>query len=139
MKSLISLGMAAFLLGFVFSANLIAGEKETEVMLIKQDWVKLTAKELKAMTNYTGSDDYGWAEYIDPSGTKFVTRRQSGNIAKGRREITADGRYCYHFEVASASCRFLWKRGKVYLRLSLEGKGTISGEFTIKPGNTENL
>ena len=140
MKTLFSFGMAAFVLGFILSADLIAGEKETEKMLIKQGWVKLTAKELKAMTNYTGSDDYGWAVYIDPSGTKFVIRGQSGNIyGKGRREITTDGHYCYHFDTGPVSCRFLWKRGNVYLRLSLEGKGTISGEYTIKPGNTENL
>jgi len=140
MKSLISLVMPVFVLGFILSADLVAGEKETEMMLIKQGWVKVTAKELKAMTNYTGSDDYGFAEYIDPSGTKFVIRGQSGSIfGKGRREITADAHYCYHFDTGPVSCRFLWKRGNVYLKLSLEGTGMISGEFTIKSGNTENL
>jgi len=139
MKTLISLGMAAFVLGFVFSADLAAGVKETEMMLIKQGWVKLTAKELKAMTNFTGSDCCGWAEYIDPSGTKFVTRFMNGVIAKGKREITADGRYCHHYEMGTSSCRFLWKQGKDYLRLSLEGSGAVAGQFTIKPGNTENL
>jgi len=97
MRTLFSIGMAAFVLVFTFSADLAAGEKELEKMLIKQGWVKLTAKELKAMTNYTGSDDISWAEYIDPSGTKFVTQWASGRIEKGRREITANGEYCYHY------------------------------------------
>lgn len=129
MKSLILLVMATIVFGFVFSADLLAGEKELEERLVKEGWVKLTAKELKAMTNYTGSNDYGWAYYIDPSGTKFVTRAPNGNISKGRREITADGHYCYHFDTGPVSCRFLWKRGNVYLNLSMEGKGTIFTEL----------
>jgi len=139
MRTLFSCVMAAFVLGFVFSAELIA-EGKLEKRLVKEGWVKVTAKELKAMMNYTASDDYGWAQYIDPSGTKVVTQRTNGQIIKATREITADGKYCIHYVGGEPkNCRFLWKRGNVYLRLSRKGKGTISGEYTIKPGNTENL
>lgn len=100
----------------------------------------MTAMELKALKDFTASNDFGEADYIDPSGTKVVTQRMNGEINKGTREITADRKYCYHYEGGRPKiCRFLWKRGNIYLRLSIEGNETISGKYTIKPGNTENL
>ncbi len=136
MKTLISVAVLAFIL---LTASNAFAEGKFETMLMKEGWVKLTAKELTALKDVTASDDFGWAEDIDPSGTKFVLRGQSGNIKKGKREITADGQYCHHYDVGPPICRFLWKRGKVYLRLSQEGSGMVSGQFTFEPGNTENL
>ena len=154
MKTLISLGMAAFVLGFIFSADLIAAEtleqrkaslaaakKDRERKLIKAGWVKLTATEIRALTNFTASDDAGWAEYIDTNGTKVVTQWLNGEISKGTREITADGRYCYDYVGWRPKiCWLLLQRAENYFRLTTEGMELYGdGQFTIKSGNTENL
>ena len=102
----------------------------------------MTAKELKALKDFTVSNDFGEAEYIDPSGKKVVTRSMSGSIEKGTREITEEGMYCHQYAVGvQAHCWVLWKRGKYYLSAHLHS-GVVTGvgePFTIKPGNTENL
>ena len=72
MKTLISLGLATFVLGFVFSAELIAGEKETEDRLIKDGWKKLSTAELMKLKDYTGVSETGWAVYVDPTGTNLI-------------------------------------------------------------------
>ena len=114
MRTLISLGMAAFVLVFILSADL-AAESKLEKRLMKEGWVKLTTKELKELKDFTASDGMGGAEYIDPSGTKVVTQSLSGNISKGKREITADGRYCHRYPGAKDNrCLSLWKRVRRY-------------------------
>ncbi len=129
---------------FVLLTTNAFGEGKLEKRLMKEGWVKLTAEELKALKDFTASDGFGWAEYIDPSGTKFVAQLQNGSIRKGRREIYADGRYCHQSKLV-ATCFFLWKRGKYYAHvekgglLSASKRPVVRVEITIKPGNTENL
>lgn len=94
MKTLFSFGMAAFVLGFIFSADLVAGEKETEKMLIKQGWVKLSVEELRELKNHTGVGEGNWAFYVDPTGTIFVQRYGNGAIKRGKRIITLAGDFC---------------------------------------------
>ncbi len=136
MRPWISFAVLAFLL---LTASNAFATGELEKRLMKEGWVKLTAKELKALKDFTATNDAGWAEYIDPSGTKVVTEWMSGDKNIGRREITADGQYCHHYEGAAAFCWFLWKRGKIYFYVTFELGDFMRRQFTIKPGNTENL
>ncbi len=142
MKPWISIAVLGFIL---LTASNAFAEGSLEKRLMKQGWVKLTMKELKALRDFTASDDFGWAEYVDPTGTIFVTRWQNGTIKKGSREITADGRYCHLYRGAPTTiCRSLWKRGKYYAHLRSGGLGAsnrhvVKVQITIKPGNTENL
>lgn len=144
MKTLFSIGMAALLLGTVLSADLVAAGK-IEQRLMKQGWVKLTVQELMALKDFTASDDFGWAEYIGPSGATVVTQYQNGTTKKGTREITADGQYCYLYRGEPTTvCRSLWKRGKYYAHVRSRGLGAakrniVRVQITIKPGNTQNL
>ena len=87
MRLWISLAVLAFML--LMAGNAFAAGK-LEKKLIKDGWVKMSAMELQALKDFTASDGFGWAEYIDPSGSKFVTQEMSGILAKGTREITAD-------------------------------------------------
>ncbi len=143
MRPWISIAVLAFLL--LTASNAFATGK-LDKRLMKEGWVKLTAEELKALKDFTASDGFGWAEYIDPSGTKFVAQLRNGSIRKGTREIYADGRYCHQSKLV-ATCFFLWKRGKYYVyswRHVMEGSSkrshqAVGGQFTINPGNTENL
>ncbi len=137
MKTLISLAMATLVLGLVFSHDLVAGMKETEKMLIKQGWVKLSAEELRELKNYTAVGETGWFVYVDPSGTQAVHRFAGGGINGGERNITADGQECIQFIKYDIRCKFIWKRGKVYLLVY--PNGMRGREYTIKPGNPENL
>ena len=142
MKHWISISVLGF---FLLTASNAFAEGKLEKRLMKMGWVKLTVTELQALTDFTASDDFGWAEYIDPSGSIFVTRSQNGNIDKGSREITADGRYCHLIRGAPTTiCRSLWKRGKYYAHVRSYGFGAskrhvVKVQITIKPGNTENL
>ncbi len=150
MKSLISFAVLAFFL--LTASNAFAEGKiekrlkiavaKMEKKLMKEGWVKLTTKDLMALKDVTFSDDYGGAEYIDPSGTKVVVRQMSGNIFKGRREIASGGKYCHDYDGAPEHCWYLWKRGKYYLKTHIHsGVAQVEhGEpFTFQPGNTENL
>ncbi len=142
MKSWISIAVLGFIL---LTASNAFAEGSLEKRLMKQGWVKLTMKELKALRDFTASDDFGWAEYVDPTGTMFVTRWQNGTIKKGSREIIADGRYCHLYWGAHTNiCRSLWKRGKYYAHVRNIGllapkRHVVRVQITIKPGNTENL
>lgn len=152
MKTLFSFGMAAFVLGFIFSADLAAGEKETEKMLIKQGWVSLSVEELKALMDFTASS-YISTLYVDPTGRKYVYQHSdSGMVNRGKRRVTTAGKVCFTPITANAAdrdppivgpkgelwrCRSVWKRGKEYL--DLKPDGTYSSEYEIKPGNPENL
>jgi hypothetical protein len=142
MKPWISIAVLGFIL--LTASNAIA-EGKLEKRLMKQGWIKLTMKELKALRDFTASDDFGWAEYVNYSGSMFVTRLQSGKVRKGTREITADGRYCHLYRGAPTTiCRSLWKRGKYYAHTRSYGLGAakrhvVKVQITIKPGNTENL
>ncbi len=142
MRSWISIAFLAFVL--LTASNAFAAGK-LEKRLMKQGWVKLTVKELQGLTDFTASDDFGWAEYIDPTGSMFVTRFLNGSIEKGSREITADGRYCHLYRGAPTTiCRSLWKRGKYYAHVRSYGlrasrRHVVKVQITIKPGNTENL
>ncbi len=142
MKSWISIAVMGFIL---LTASNAFAEGSLEKRLMKMGWVKLTMKELQALTNFTASDDFGWAEYIDPTGSMFVTRYLNGSIEKGSREITADGRYCYlYWGAPTTICRSLWKRGKYYAHVRSYGFGAsrrhvVKVQITIKPGNTEKL
>jgi len=143
MRTLISLALAlTFVLGFIFSADLFAGEKETETMLIKQGWVRLSVEELRALKDYTAGEETGWALYVDPTGTNYVYRHWEGGIKKGKTRITAAGKICFKpdflgFSGNVGGCRSVWKLGKVYL--NLKSDGTYFSKYEIKPGNTENL
>ncbi len=142
MRPWISIAVLAFIL---LTAGNAFAEGKLEKRLMKQGWVKLSMKELKALRDFTASDDFGWAEYIGPTGTNFVTRWQNGTIKKGSREITADGRYCHLYRGAPTTiCRSLWKRGKYYAHVRSYGllapkRKIVRVQITIKPGNTENL
>ena len=140
MRTLISLGMAAFVLGFILPADLVAGEKETEMKLKKEGWVKLSVEEVKAHKNYTAVGDTGWARYVDPTGTKYVWRYDHGAITPFERKVTAEGKDCIRYSRYSTGpwkCSSIWKRGKSYVRL--RPTGLLSPKYEIKPGNTENL
>ena len=142
MRPWISIAVLAFIL---LTASNAFAEGKLEKRLMKKGWVKLTVKELKALRDFTASDDFGWAEYVDPTGTIFVTRWQNGTIKKGSREITSDGQYCHLYRgTPTTICRSLWKRGKYYAHVRSHGFGaskrqTVKVQITIKPGNTENL
>lgn len=142
MKPWISIAVLGFIL---LTAGNAFAEEGLEKRLMEQGWVKLTMQELKALRDFTASDDFGWAEYVDPTGTMFVTRSQNGTTKKGSREITADGRYCHLYWGATTTiCRSLWKRGKYYAHVRSIGllapkRQVVKVQITIKPGNTENL
>jgi len=142
MKPWISIAVLGFIL---LTASNTFAEGSLENRLMKQGWVKLTMKELKALRDFTASDDFGWAEYVDPTGSIFVTRWQDGTIKKGTREITADGRYCHlSWGAPLPICRSLWKRGKYYAHVRSIGllapkRHVVKVQISIKPGNTENL
>jgi len=138
MRTLISLGMAAFVLGFIFSAELAAGERETEVMLKNQGWVRLSLDDLRVLKDYTAVEETGSAIYIDKTGRNFVLRFQNESIVRGMRIITTGGKVCLQYsKIEPWPCFSIWKRGNVHV--SLRARGTIGAERTIKPGNTENL
>ncbi len=136
MKTLISLAVANFVLGFVFSADLVAGEKETEKMLVEQGRVRLTAKELRAGTDFTGIGQYN-TFYVDPTGTSLVYRDLSGSIFRKKRKITKAGKVCTKELTAPWVCFSVWKRGKVHVAIAPDG--TLTPKHEVKPGNTENL
>ena len=140
MKTLISLAMATFVLGFIFSADLVVGEEETEKMLINQGWVKLSVEELMELKNHTGVGEGLWAFYVDPTGTIYVQQYGNGAINKAKRKITLAAEVCLKFETVNelCGCRSVWKRGKFIVHLKTED-GTLGPEYEIKTGNTENL
>ena len=140
MKTRILFGIAVFVLGFILSADLVAGEKETEKMLIKQGWVKLSPRELWELKNHTFVGEMGGASYVDPTGTQLVLRSRHGIITRSKRIVTLAGEICFKSESVKGywRCRSVWKRGKYYIRLKTED-GTLSLRRIIKPGNTENL
>ena len=151
MRTLIPLGMAAFVLGLVFSADLLAGEKETIEMLKKQGWVRLSVEEIRALKDYTATNVFSsW--YVDPTGTSYVYRHYNNTENRGKRRVTTAGKVCFTPFTANTvemdtptvgpkgilwRCRSVWKRGKQYL--DLRPDGTYMSEYEIKPGNTENL
>ena len=113
-----------------------------EKKLMKEGWVKLTARDLMALKDVTASYHYGGALYIDPSGTKVVVRQMSGNNFKGRREIALGGQYCHDYEGGPDHCWYLWKQGKYYRKTHIHS-GVAQAQhgepFTFQLGNTENL
>jgi len=88
MRTLISFVTATFVLGFILSADLIAGEKETETMLKKQGWTRLSVEELKAQKNFTVVGGTGSFMYVGPTGTNYVFQHYNGKQNRGKRKIT---------------------------------------------------
>ena len=150
MKTLFSFVVATFVLGFVCSADLVAGEKETETMLKKQGWTRLSVEELKAHKNYTAVGYTGWIMYVDPTGTNYVFQYYDGRQNRGKRKVTTAGKACYEGlwlrrrtpvkpgEDSSWECRSVWKKGKFFIAIKTEA-GNLGPKYEITPGNTENL
>ena len=80
-------------MGFIFSANLVAGEMETGDRLIKEGWKKLSVAELMELKNYTAVGK-GWASYVGPIGANYAFRLLKDPIRRGKRIITLDGKIC---------------------------------------------
>ena len=156
MKTLISFGMAAFVLGFTFSADLIATET-WEKELMDEGWVKVRQK-LKDQANTTW---YGtkfrssppflsyedWVIYIDPSGKNIFMKINGTSLSDtGIREETKDG-ICILWKQGGGESwdrgglkrcgRTLWKKGILYMIVSPVGFELT--RWTIKNGNLEGF
>ena len=104
-------------MGFIFSANLVAGEMETGDRLIKEGWKKLSVAELIELKSYTAVGK-GWASYVGPIGANYAFRLLNDPIRRGRRIITSDGKFCSKWTKENPwRCRFIWIRGKDWLNL----------------------
>lgn len=147
MRTLISLGMAALFLGFVFSADLDATEP-WEQKLMNEGWVMQKEVFLAfADTTWYGrkskySDRENRVFYIVSSGKKvFFQLNKGGTIHLGIREKFGADSYCTRFEFEAGGrerCyRTVWKKGNVYLIASF--KGYVMGEYAVKKGNVENF
>ena len=155
MKTLFSLGMAAFVLGFVFSADLVA-EEEWEKKLMNEGWEKVRQKLMdQANTTWYGTK-FGsgkflsyedWVFYIDSSGKNIFMKIIGTSLSDtGIREETRDGICIVWKEGGGESwdrseltrCgRTLWKKGNLYMIVSPVGNELT--RWTIKKGNLENF
>ena len=156
MKSLFSFGMAAFVSGFIFSADLVATET-WEKTLMDEGWVKVRQKLMdQANTTWYGTKFRSsppflsyedWVIHIDPSGKNIFMKIIGTSLSDtGIREETKDGICVVWKEGGGESpargelkrCgRTLWKKGNLYMFVSPLGYELT--RWTIKKGNLENF
>lgn len=131
MKTLISFGMAAIVLGFVFSVDLAATEA-WEQKLMNEGWVKQKGVFLAfADTTFYGQqskyhDRENFTFYIDPSGKKiFLQLSKGGKIYIGSREEDGKDAWCLQFTIfnnGEKRCnRTAWKKDNKILYASDKG------------------
>lgn len=148
MRTLITLGMAAFVLGFVFAADLVATET-WEQKLMDNGWVKQKDPfNAFADTTWYGRDGkYYPAEnhilYFDINGTKvFFQFEKDSSIYTGKRWKDGNDTYCEFIEKLSFrlvnNCGVtVWKR--VDAHLIAQDNGYIMHEYVVKKGNPEKF
>ena len=148
MKSLFPLGIAAFIVGFIFSCDKVT-EEEWEKKLKADGWVRENLKQLKiANTTWYGQEGSvgsakNWILYVDKNGENILFAHNKGRVVwNGKWERGKDGTYCSQFEGlygGSKRCgRTLWKKGEVYRWVN--GKGfPRNAIWAIKKGNLENF
>jgi len=148
MKTLISFGVAVFVLSFVFSADLVA-EEEWEKKLVAEGWVKtdLQGASLSDTTWYAQEssigDAFNWILYVNSNMENvFFVHIKGDFVWKGNWNRQTDGTYCSEFRGlpgGKKKCgRTLWKNGELYRWVSGDGFPTRA-IWAIKKGNTENL
>ena len=148
MRTLISLAVAVFVLGFIFSADLIA-EEEWEKKLKADGWVLIKRK----LTDLADTTWYGqksanpsrehWIFYIAPSGEKaYFQFIKDAPIHKSTRSIDENGRICNQWEKLGGGIKrcgrtTLWKKGDLYMTMTKIG--SEHNRWKIKKGNLEKF
>ena len=148
MKTLFSLALATFVLGFFFSADLVATD-QWEKKLINEGWVKLSAEVLKKRKDETLYikiiEKIMYIHYFGSAG-KFITIKKiyrGETTEKLRLNITSDGEVCFEsIKIFGRKiCTWHYTRGEKYIKIDSEGggRGMFHSEYTIRNGNPENL
>ena len=130
----------------LLAAYSAAATEDSDRLMMKQGWVKLSIKDLNAHTDLTAYGDSGWFAYVNPTGAAIKLQLLSGPIIQGTREITKEGMVCDRYESKldypwmageQEVCSTIWKKGELYV--FVERNGMLGPEYTIKSGNPENL
>lgn len=151
MKSLISLGMAVFVLGFFFSTDLVA-EGKWGKKLITEGWVNVT-KENWADTTWYGHAKDKWNEqfdfirYIHPDGRNMIQMNKTigskSSAKKWEWKPEKNGKICIvkfmrdGTPYARVCGKTIWKKDNSYIVVSLIGR--VVSQWRIKKGNLEKF